>query len=42
MIEWIDAVALGPGTVEPAVRARASAALEDHALVELTLTWRPR
>ena len=38
MIEWIDAVALGPGTVEPAVRARASAALEDHALVELTLT----
>ncbi len=38
MIEWIDAVALGPGTVEPAVRARASGALEDHALVELTLT----
>ena len=37
MIEWIDAVALGRGPIDPAVRGRASDALEDHVLVELTL-----
>lgn len=38
MIEWIDAVALGRGPLDPALTARASDRLEDHALVELTLT----
>ncbi len=36
-IEWIDAVALGRGPVDPAITARASDLLEDHQLVELTL-----
>lgn len=37
MIEWIDAVALGRGALDPEVQARAAQALEEHELVELTL-----
>ena len=37
MIAWIDAVALGRGAVDPDVQARATGALEDHELVELTM-----
>jgi len=37
MIAWIDAVALGRGPVDPELQARASQALEEHELVELTL-----
>lgn len=37
MIEWIDAVALGRGAVDPAVQARVSEAFADHELVELTV-----
>lgn len=37
MIEWIDAVALGRGPVDPPLQRRVSEALEDHVLVELTL-----
>ena len=37
MIEWIDAVALGRGTPPGELQRRAARALEDHALVELTL-----
>jgi len=37
MIEWIDAVALGRGALPAELQARAGEALEDHALVELTL-----
>ena len=37
MIAWIDAVALGRGPVAPGLQARASQALEEHQLVELTL-----
>ena len=37
MIAWIDAVALGRGPVAPELQARASEALEEHELVELTL-----
>jgi len=37
MIEWIDAVALGRGPVLPEVKTRVLEALEEHALVELTL-----
>jgi len=38
MIGWIDAVAAGRGPVDPAIAARTSDLLEDHVLVELTLT----
>lgn len=37
MIEWIDAVALGRGALDPEVQTRAAQALEEHELVELTL-----
>ena len=37
MIAWIDAVALGRGPVDPAVQDRATGALDDHELVELTM-----
>ncbi len=37
MIAWIDAVALGRGPVDPDVQAGASAVLDDHELVELTM-----
>lgn len=37
IIAWIDAVALGRGPVDPDVQARATAALADHELVELTM-----
>ena len=37
MIAWIDAVALGRGPVDPAVQAAATAVLDDHELVELTV-----
>ena len=37
MLAWIDAVALGTGPVDATVQARATAALADHELVELTL-----
>jgi len=38
LLAWVDAVARGRGPVEPALQARASAALADHELVELTVT----
>ena len=38
MIAWIDAVALGRGPVDPDLQARATGALDDHELVELTMT----
>jgi len=37
MLAWIDAVALGPGSVEAGAKTRAAAALASHELVELTL-----
>jgi AhpD family alkylhydroperoxidase len=37
MLSWIAAVATGPGPVDPAIQAQATAALADHELVELTL-----
>lgn len=37
MIDWIDAVALGRGAIDPAVQARAGDAFADHELVELTV-----
>ncbi len=37
MIAWIDAVALGSGPVAPDVQVRATGALADHELVELTM-----
>ena len=37
MLAWIDAVALGRGRVDAELQERATAALADHELVELTL-----
>lgn len=37
LIAWTDAVALGRGPVDPEVQARATGALDDHELVELTM-----
>lgn len=38
MIAWIEALALGRGPVDPELQARATEALGDHELVELTMT----